>query len=72
MPILDAIKIESKVRDRVARLEERLKRDCPECFTEQKHLDSRTIERNYWHYGYLCALRDVLRLIIGSPNDLSN
>lgn len=28
---------------------------------EQKHLDAGTVERDYWHYGYLIALRDVLK-----------
>jgi hypothetical protein len=29
---------------------------------EQKHLQEGTTERVYWHYGYLCALRDVLAI----------
>lgn len=33
------------------------------CETSQKHLDSGTIEQAYWHYGYLCALKDVLAII---------
>ncbi len=36
---------------------------CPEITKDQKHLDSCTSERAYWHYGYMIALRDVLRLI---------
>jgi hypothetical protein len=28
---------------------------------EQRHLEAGTIEREYWHYGYLMALRDVLK-----------
>jgi len=27
---------------------------------EQKHLDTCSIERIYWHYGYLIALKDIL------------
>jgi len=27
---------------------------------EQKHLDE-GLEREYWHYGYAIALRDILR-----------
>jgi hypothetical protein len=38
-----------------------LKENAPECCEEQRHLDAGTPERVYWHYGYLCALRDVLR-----------
>ncbi len=33
------------------------------CESGQKHLDDATVEQAYWHYGYLCALRDVLALI---------
>jgi hypothetical protein len=28
----------------------------------QKHLDPGTVEQAYWHYGYLCALTDILSL----------
>lgn len=35
----------------------------PECQKEQKHLDTGTPERAYWHYGYYVALTDVLRLM---------
>lgn len=51
------------------RLEERcnalrywLKRESPDCFEEQKHLEEGNPERVHWHYGYMVALRDVLRL----------
>jgi hypothetical protein len=37
----------------------------PECFSEQKHLTENTQERVYWHYGYVVALRDVLRFLTG-------
>jgi hypothetical protein len=33
------------------------------CETVQKHLDPNTVEQAYWHYGYLCALKDILRLL---------
>ena len=33
------------------------------CQVEQKHLDANTSEQAYWHYGYLCALRDVVSLM---------
>lgn len=29
-------------------------------FSEQRHLDAGTVERAYWHHGYLMALRDAL------------
>ena len=37
-----------------------LKKVAPYVFEEQKQLDADTVERIYWHYGYLVALRDVL------------
>ena len=32
-------------------------------FVDQRHLDMNTSERDYWHYGYLVALRDALDLL---------
>jgi hypothetical protein len=32
----------------------------PYCFDEQKHLNIGTPERIYWHYGYQCALVDMV------------
>ena len=37
------------------------------CFTEQKHLDEGSQERAYWHYGYMVALRDVMRFLAQDP-----
>jgi hypothetical protein len=38
-----------------------LEQHCPECDKEQAHLQDGSRERAYWMYGYLVALRDVLR-----------
>ncbi len=54
-----------EVEKRVDDLREWLKQNAPEVFTEQKHLDDGTRERAYWHYGYMVALRDVLRFLTG-------
>ena len=35
----------------------------PHCETSQKHLEERSVEQAYWHYGYVCALRDVISMI---------
>lgn len=35
----------------------------PYCQDSQKHLDHGTIEQAYWHYGYLCAIRDILAIV---------
>jgi hypothetical protein len=41
------------------------------CATGQKHLDEGTAERQYWHYGYLVALRDIQKLL-GLSGDALN
>jgi hypothetical protein len=33
------------------------------CKTEQKHCEEGTVERAYWHHGYMMALRDALDLL---------
>jgi uncharacterized protein YecT (DUF1311 family) len=40
-----------------------LKEHAPEVFKEQAHLNDGSRERTYWHYGYMVALTDVLRLL---------
>jgi hypothetical protein len=40
-----------------------LAENAPGCETSQKHLDPGTVEQAYWHYGYLCAIRDILALV---------
>ena len=34
-----------------------------ECISEQRHLNEGSRERAYWQYGYMVALRDVLRFL---------
>jgi hypothetical protein len=50
------------LRDKANALRDWLEQHCPRCGDEQAHLVQGTAERSYWHYGYLSALRDVLRL----------
>ncbi len=33
------------------------------CQEEQKHIRAGTVEKIYWHYGYMVALMDVLRFL---------
>ena len=40
-----------------------LKENGPDCTAEQAHLDEGSRERVYWHYGYMVALKDVLKLL---------
>jgi hypothetical protein len=37
--------------------------NAPYCETSQRHLDPGTIEQEYWHYGYVCAIRDILAIV---------
>ena len=37
--------------------------NAPFCETVQGHLDHGTVAQAYWHFGYLCALRDVASMI---------
>lgn len=49
------------IRRRIKAHREFLKND--PCYEEQKHLDSGTRERVYWHYGYMVALLDLFRYL---------
>ena len=56
----------------IAALEQRVKvigdwldKNGAACFMEQRHLREGTTERIYWHYGYMVAVRDVLRFLTG-------
>lgn len=51
------------ISDKVAGLTRWLAENASYCETTQKHLDEGTVEQAYWHYGYLCALRDVALMI---------
>lgn len=52
-----------KLRNRMEGQRQWLDDTAPYIFEDQKHLDSDTPERAYWHYGYMIALRVVLRLL---------
>ncbi len=49
--------------DKANALDRWLSEHVPYVETSQKHLDPATIEQAYWHYGYVCALRDVLATV---------
>jgi hypothetical protein len=40
-----------------------LKSSGSRCLTEQRHLVRGSAEREYWHWGYLVALSDILRAL---------
>ncbi len=52
----------SALKERHDALVEWLEREAADCVAEQRHLEEGTVERIYWHYGYLMALRDVLAM----------
>lgn len=54
-----------KIELRIDSLSKWIDSNAPQCRKEQKHLDEGSQERAYWHFGYLTALRDVLRLLTG-------
>ena len=56
----------SPLIERTKGINEWLKSVHPSCFIEQEHLNEGTTERAYWHYGYMVALSDALRILTGS------
>ncbi len=60
---MSAVEAIRKQRDAIKR---ELEDVAPFTFTDHKHLDADTPERAYYHYGYICALSDALRLL--EPN----
>ena len=58
------------MRDRIALLEQRrdgirewLADEAPHTAFDQKHLETASSERAYWHHGYQAALDDVIDLL---------
>lgn len=57
-------------RDKIALLERRrddirewLEDEAPHATFDQKHLDTGSPERAYWHHGYQAALADIIELL---------
>ncbi len=55
--------IESKLGKRAQGLQTWLDENGGDCQKQQGHLVEGSTERVYWHYGYMVALMDVLRLM---------
>jgi hypothetical protein len=62
-PVTNTTKLSQLLRTRIATLSRWINRHCPDCESEQAHLEEGTREQAYWNYGYLVALRDILRKI---------
>jgi hypothetical protein len=60
--------VSATARNRAEKLELWIRENSAECLEEQKHLDAGSAERAYWHYGYLSALKDVLKLMSSADN----
>lgn len=51
------------INDQISRLSHYLETEAPHVVDEQRHLDTGTEERAYWHYGYMIALRDIQKML---------
>lgn len=54
--------VKQRLKQRATDIREWLRSNFPQIAKEQRHLDSGSVERYYWHYGYLMALLDTLAL----------
>ncbi len=68
MPIFDLVRADLRpapvdVESRIKGIQDWLYESGSDCFKEQKHLDDGP-EKEYWHYGYMMALKDVQRKLI--------
>jgi hypothetical protein len=61
----DCVQDLSAVERRIKDTAEWLKKNGGNFSSEQKHLDEGSQERIYWHYGYLVALKDMMRFLTG-------
>jgi hypothetical protein len=61
-------KVISAIHSRMKSIREWMAEDAPYARADQRHLDSNTPERAYWHLGYETALRDVLKLAEQCPS----
>lgn len=52
-----------QLEERSAAIKNWLRGEAPQCVAEQRHLEEGSQERVYWHYGYLAAIQDVMRLL---------
>lgn len=55
-----------KIDERLKNIEGWMADNAPYVIADQKHLDANSPEQAYWHYGYMVALRDILKLLTPS------
>jgi hypothetical protein len=61
--IMSSTKNISTLIHRRDRIRDWLQDEAPFTEADQRHLDSDTPERAYWHHGYQAALTDVINLL---------
>jgi hypothetical protein len=61
----DCIQDLSDIERRIKDTADWLKKNGGNFSAEQRHLDEGSQERVYWHYGYLVALKDMMRFLTG-------
>lgn len=66
----DSVSAASIVVKRIFEIQQWVLKVAPHVFEQQKHLDEGSPERAYWHYGYLCALNDVLEKLTAMPSPI--
>lgn len=69
--LADNRSLEELIRERFAGMREWLEQNAAKEIAEQKHLDTGSAERAYWHFGYAAALRDVLECLPDHANKLN-
>lgn len=57
--------------ERIAAMEEWMRQYGSCALREQRHLERDSIERAYWNYGYLMALREALALVTAQDDSRS-
>jgi hypothetical protein len=70
LPRARARTVEQAIDDRIEGLTDWLRQNAP-AVEQQAHLDEGSLERAYWHYGYLVALRDLRDLLRGRRHSLN-
>lgn len=59
---IESEKVET-ISKRIEELTRWLSVQSPSIEAAQKQLDEGSVEQVYWHFGYLCALRDIASMI---------
>lgn len=62
-------KIANSLEERRAKLSGWISENAPYVAADQNHQNANTPEQAYWHYGYLSAVTDMLRLMDREINE---